>query len=91
MVLESSGQRNTQDSYELLEKRYCVNLYYEVLNRLLEELPSKFSNVNKKLLKSMSVSDPRRLNLLDLGALKRMAERMANAATSKKICGDDEK
>ena len=28
MVLESTGQRNTQDSYESLEKKYCVNMYY---------------------------------------------------------------
>ena len=73
MVLESTGQRNTQDSYESLEK-YCVNIYYKVLDRLLKELHSRFSDANKKLLKSTSVLDRRSLNFLDLSALKPMAE-----------------
>ena len=45
-----------------------------MLNRLLEELHSRFSDANKKLLKSMSVLDPHSLNFLDLSTLKPMAE-----------------
>ena len=50
-----------------------------MLDRLLEELHSRFSDANKKLLKSVSVLDSRSLNFLDLSNLKPMAEQYCMA------------
>ena len=69
-ILASSGHRDNVSDTNSREHHYCVNLYYQVLDKLLAELDSRFSKSNKSLLKAMSALDPRNSNCLDINVLQ---------------------
>ena len=71
------SKHSTQDSHILAmsqEHHYRVNLYYQVLDKLLNELDLRFSESNKSLLKAMSALDPTNSKFLDLHFLQPMAD-----------------
>ena len=75
VVMAYTGQQDSEGTpRDSVEHRYCVNLYYPVLDKLQAELSSRFDEANKSLLRAVSVLDPCSGKFLDINLIKPMAE-----------------
>ena len=75
VVMAYTGQQDSEGTpRDSVEHRYCVNLYYPVLDKLQAELSSRFDEANKSLLRAVSVLDPCSAKFLDINLIKPMAE-----------------
>ena len=66
------GQGETARSIEA-EYDFCVKLYYLVLDHLLSELNSRFSDANRQLLRSVSALDPHSSRFMNKELIEPMA------------------
>ena len=72
VTCDTVGQGETARSIEA-EHDFCVKLYYPVLDHLLSELNSRFSDANRQLLRSVSALDPRSSRFMNKELIEPMA------------------
>ena len=72
VTCDTVGQGETARSIEA-EYDFCVKLHYLVLDHLLSELNSRFSDANRQLLRSVSALDPRSSRFMNKELIEPMA------------------
>lgn len=72
VTTDTVGQGDSVKSIEI-EHDFCVKLYYPVIDHLLSELDSRFSEANKQLLRSISALDPRSSRFMSKEHIEPMA------------------
>ena len=68
--IETTGSRN----HVLMKDDYCTQYYYPILDRVLAEMQSRFSNLSLSLMKSVQACSPKSSNFLDATSLQPLIE-----------------
>lgn len=66
VITETTGIRNRI----LTKNDYCSQYYYPILDRVVTEMQSRFSNLSLSLMKSVQACSPKSRNFLDISSLQ---------------------